>query len=173
LQANTGIRLIEISDAEVIAAHRVRDREAFARWEPAMNEDFYTVEGQQRRIAALLADHRAGDRWPAVVTEEGEVVGQITVSTILRGPLQKGYLGYWIATTHHGRGHATRAVGLVLRVMFEELQLHRAEAHVQLDNLPSQHVLHANGFTPYGIAHDHIFIDGAWRDEILWERTLA
>lgn len=173
MPSTTQIRLIEPADAEVIAAHRVRDRAAFARWEPAWDDDFYTAKGQEQRIAGLLADHRSGDRWPAVVTADGAVIGQITVSTIVRGPLQKGFLGYWIASTHHGQGHATRAVGLVLRVMLEELELHRAEAHVQLDNLPSQHVLRANGFTPFGIAHQHFFINGGWRDELLWERTLG
>ena len=43
-----------------------------------------------------------------------------------------------------------------------------AEAHTQVENLPSHGVLRNNGFTSYGIAHAHIFIGGEWRDEIFW-----
>lgn len=35
MRSSTGIRLIEPTDAAPIAAHRVRDFEAFRPWEPA------------------------------------------------------------------------------------------------------------------------------------------
>ncbi|WP_182879592.1 GNAT family N-acetyltransferase [Microbispora sp. H10949] len=168
----TSIRLVRVDDAEIIAAHRARDRRAYAQWEPAQPDEFYTTAGQRARIERLLADHRRGDRWPAVIVAEGEVIGQVTVSTILRGPFGKGFLGYWVATACQGRGHATRAVGQTLAVMRRDLGLRRAEAHTRLENLASQHVLRANGFRPWGIAHAHILVDGAWRDEIFWERLL-
>ncbi|HYJ70762.1 MAG TPA: GNAT family protein [Nocardioidaceae bacterium] len=168
----TEIRLIDPDDADALTVHRVRDAEAFVQWEPAQPDDFFTLEGQRRRIDQLLTDHSDGSRWPGAVLADGEVIGQMTVSTIIRGPFRKGFLGYWIATTHHGKGHASRAVGLVLRVMADDLGLHRAEAHTQVDNLPSQVALGKNGFRSWGIAHDHIYMQGAWRDEIFWERTL-
>jgi ribosomal-protein-alanine N-acetyltransferase len=57
--------------------------------------------------------------------------------------------------------------------MTEELGLHRAEAFAQLENIASNKVLEKNGFTKWGLAHSHIYIAGAWRDEIFWEQTLA
>jgi [ribosomal protein S5]-alanine N-acetyltransferase len=66
----------------------------------------------------------------------------------------------------------TTILGLALRVMADELGLHRAEAHTQVENLASHGVLRRNGFVSYGIAHGHIFIQGAWHDEIFWERIL-
>jgi ribosomal-protein-alanine N-acetyltransferase len=57
-------------------------------------------------------------------------------------------------------------------MMISELDLHRAEAFTQMDNLGSQHVLRNNGFVPCGVARAHIFTAGMWRDEILWERLL-
>ena len=168
----TAIRLIELGDADALAAHQARDREAFARWEPARPDTFFTPNGQRERIEALLDDRRRGNRWPGVVLADGVVVGQVTVSTILGEPFRKGFLGYWIGSSHQGRGHASRAVGLTLRLMAEQLGLHRAEAHTQVENLPSHGVLRKNGFRSYGIAHDHIYIHGEWCDEIFWERTL-
>ncbi|MCZ0990819.1 GNAT family protein [Streptomyces diastatochromogenes] len=78
-----------------------------------------------------------------------------------------------MASFAQDQGHAGRAVGLVLRVMTDELGLHRAEASTHLENLPSQRVLRRNGFSPYGVAHSSIFLDGSWRDGLLWERVLG
>lgn len=168
----TSIRLVDVADANAIAVHRARDLKAFERWEPRLPPDFYTTEGQRRRIERMLGRHEQGEQWPGVVLADGEVIGQVTVNTIVRGPCLKGSLGYWVATTDQGRGHASRAVALVLDVMREQLGLHRAEATTHLENIPSQHVLRSGGFTPYGVAHSHIFINGAWRDSLLWERVL-
>ncbi|MFI1806670.1 GNAT family N-acetyltransferase [Streptomyces californicus] len=171
---STTIRLIEPADAAPIAAHRVRDAEAFRRWEPAQPPDYFTARGQAERIEELLAGHRAGTVWPGVVLFDGEVIGQVTVGGILPQPhLRRASLGYWIATVAQNRGHAGDAVGLALRVMREELGLHRVEASTNLENLPSQRVLRRNGFTPYGVAHAAILLDGAWRDGLLWERVLG
>ncbi|MEW2160032.1 GNAT family protein [Streptomyces sp. NPDC007189] len=171
--ATTSVRLIEVADAPALAAHLERDAEDFARWQPARPQGFHTAEHQAARIEQLLATHRSGGGWPGVIVAGGAVVGQVTVSTILRGPLQKGFLSYWVATAAQGHGHAGRAVAQVLRVMKEELGLHRAEAHTQLENLASHAVLRRNGFTPWGVAHAHLHIGGAWRDEIFWERNLT
>lgn len=168
----TGIRLVRPEDAPELAAHLACDAEAFARWEPDRPEAFYTAEGQLRRIERQLEEHRRGGTWPGVVVAGDAVIGQVTSSGIVRGPFRKGSVGYWVATPHQGRGHARRAVGLLLRLMAGELDLHRAEASTQLENLASQRVLRANGFSPYGVAHAHILLQGAWRDGLLWERTL-
>jgi ribosomal-protein-alanine N-acetyltransferase len=167
------IRLIDLADAAAIASHLARDAKEFARWQPARPEGFLTAAGQVKRIEQLLDNHHRGSAWPGVIVADDAVIGQVTVSTILRGPFQKGFLGYWVAAPFQGCGHASRAVNLVLRVMTEELGLYRAEAHTQLENLASHGVLRKNGFTPWGIAHSHIYIDGAWRDEVFWERRLT
>jgi len=169
----TTIRLVDTADAATIAAHRVRDATAFRPWEPAQPNAFYTTAGQVERIEQLLQGYRDGTAWPGVVLGDDIVIGQVTVGTIMRQPfLRKGSLGYWIGSVFQNHGHASRAVDLVLRVMADELGLHRAEASTRLENLPSQKVLRRNGFTPMGVAHEHIFLDGAWRDGILWERRL-
>ncbi|WP_405634255.1 GNAT family N-acetyltransferase [Streptomyces sp. NBC_01178] len=174
MPSSTTIRLIEPADAAPVAAHRARDAEAFRRWEPAQPADCFTPQGQEERIEGLLAGYRASTVWPGVVLADGEVVGQVTVGNILPQPhLRRGSLGYWIATAAQNRGHAGRAVGLALRVMREELGLHRAEASTNLENLPSQRVLRRNGFTPYGVAHAAILLEGEWRDGLLWERVLG
>jgi ribosomal-protein-alanine N-acetyltransferase len=170
--SETSIRLVQRDDAEALAVHLAHDAEAFAQWQPAHPGEYYTVAGQRGRIERLLARHENGASWPGVVLAGDVVVGQITVQDILRRAWRKASLGYWIATTHQGQGHATRAVSLAVQLMSNELGLHRAEASTQMDNLGSQHVLRNNGFVPFGVARSHMFTVGVWRDEVLWERLL-
>ncbi|MFC8227817.1 GNAT family N-acetyltransferase [Streptomyces sp. NPDC057287] len=169
----TSIRLIEPSDAPALAGLLSRDKQAYARWLPARPAEFYTPDGQASAIESLLASHGKGLAWPGVVVSDETVVGQVGISSILRGPFQKGFLGYWVSSLHQGTGHASRAVGLALRIAEDELNLHRLEAHTQLENHASQAVLRRHGFRSWGIAHDHFYADGAWRDEVFWERILA
>ena len=174
MPSGTTIRLIEPADAAPIAAHRLRDVDAFRPWEPAQPPDFFTPQGQAERIDRLLSGHRSGAVWPGVVLADDQVIGQITVAGILPQPhLRRASLGYWIATVAQNQGHASHAVRLVLRVMTDDLGLHRAEASTHLENLSSQRVLRRNGFSPYGVAHSSIFLDGNWRDGLLWERILG
>ena len=168
----TSIRLITIGDAEAITEHIVRDRETKGRWEPAFSPDYYTLDGQRRRIERMLALHRGGQSWPAVILDGQTVIGQITVQEILQRAWRKASIGYWVGTPYQGQGHATRAVGLAVRLMADDLGLHRAEAHTQIENVSSQNVLRKNGFLPIGIVRSHIFTAGAWHDEIMWERLL-
>ncbi|GAA4987220.1 hypothetical protein GCM10025734_11990 [Kitasatospora paranensis] len=58
-------------------------------------------------------------------------------------------------------------------MMTDELGLHRAEASTPLENLLSQRVLRRNGFSPSGVAHSSILLDGSRRDSLLWERILG
>lgn len=168
----TSIRLIEPDDAEALAAHFARDAEAFARWDPERPPEFYTPAGQRSRIEGMLMRHGNGEVWPGAVLAGDVVIGQITAQNILRHAWRKAELGYWIAYPHQGQGHATRAVGIAVHMMTTELELHRAEAFTQMDNLGSQQVLRKNGFVPCGFAHSRIFIAGMWCDQILWERLL-
>jgi ribosomal-protein-alanine N-acetyltransferase len=174
MPSSTRIRLLEPSDAAPIAAHRARDIEALRLWEPDRPAGFFTPQGQAERIDTLLAGYRAGSAWPGVVLAEDQVIGQVTVSGIRPEPhMRRGSVGYWIAGVAQNQGHAGRAVGLVLRVMTNELGLRRAEASTRLENLASHRVLRRNGFSPYGVAHSSVFLDGSWRDDLLWERILG
>jgi [ribosomal protein S5]-alanine N-acetyltransferase len=168
----TTIRLVELDDAEALAAHLRRDAEAFARWDPERPPEWYAPAEQRGRIESMLTRHQNGEVWPGVVLADDVVIGQVTVQNILRRAWRKAELGYWIGYPYQGRGHATRAVSLAVEMMTTELELHRAEAITQMDNLGSQHVLRNNGFLPCGVLRSRIFTAGAWRDEILWERLL-
>jgi ribosomal-protein-alanine N-acetyltransferase len=168
----TRIRLIRPDDAETLAAHLAKDADAFARWDPEREPEFYTAVGQRRRIEGILRKLDNGEAWPGVILADDEVIGRVTVQNILRHAWQKAELGYWVAYPHQGHGHATRAVGLAVQLMTGDLGLHRAEAFTDIDNVSSQRVLRNNGFAPCGFLRSRMFTAGIWHDNILWERLL-
>src|SRR4051794_15083710 len=62
-----------------------------------------------------------------------------------------GELGYWLVAAERGRGLATRALGLAVRWMFEDLGLERAEIVTTPDNAASLAVARRLGFVEEGL----------------------
>jgi RimJ/RimL family protein N-acetyltransferase len=77
-------------------------------------------------------------------------------------------LGYGVSRSARGRGIGTRAVRLAARWAFAELGAARVEARTDPENVPSQRLLAAAGFTREGLERRSRVIKGARRDMICW-----
>ncbi|MFI0411251.1 GNAT family N-acetyltransferase [Actinomadura sp. 3N508] len=170
LQPGVRLRVVQMADAEALAALYTANRDYLRPWEPARDDSYFTVEGQRDNLYGLIEAYATGDMWPGVILLDGEVAGRITLNNVLRGPLQTCFVGYWVARAHAGHGVATEAVRQALDVAFDGLGLHRVEAFTRVDNHASQRVLERNGFTAVGTARRHIHVDGRWHDERFFER---
>lgn len=96
--------------------------------------------------------------------QNNAICGAINLSQIFRKSFQNAYLGYYLFEKFTGKGLMTEAVGLILRHAFKNLKLHRIEANVQPENLPSIAVLKSCGFTKEGFSRKYLKIGGKWRD---------
>ncbi|MEU1125800.1 GNAT family protein [Streptomyces sp. NPDC005899] len=173
LTADVRLRPATLGDAASFAEALTRSRAHMRRWEPVRPEEFYTPEGQARRLSGLLADRDAGRAMPWVLAdEEDRVVGAMTLASIERGPFRNARLGYWVDVGRAGRGLATAAVGRVCEVARDGLGLHRVEAGTVVDNTASQRVLAKCGFEQIGTAPRYLHIDGRWADHRLFQRIL-
>ena len=166
------IRPLEPGDAAVLQPLVVANREHLAPWDPQRPEHYFTLDGQQEQVAGQLARSRAGHEYPYVMTLGRQIVGRITLSNVVRGPLQSAVLGYWIDRGHQGRGLTSQAVRTVVDLARDDLGLHRLEAGTLLHNAASQRVLLANGFEEYGVAARLLKIAGTWQDHRLFQRIL-
>ncbi|MEO3856580.1 GNAT family protein [Acrocarpospora sp. B8E8] len=164
------IRPIGLEFAEDLAKIYRENRDFLRPYEPDRPESFFTTNGQRRHIRRVLGEMDRGLRWTALIYLTGQPAGLITINNILRGVLQCGRVGYWVAEKEGSRGVASTALRLALDVAFCELALHRVEASVRTDNPRSRRVLEKNRFRLIGTARDHVFLDGQWRDEFLMER---
>ncbi|WP_370278934.1 GNAT family N-acetyltransferase [Pseudarthrobacter sp. NamB4] len=114
----------------------------------------------------------AGIALPMVLVRDGEVLGLLTLSSIVRGAFQNAHLGYWIDHTLQGAGIMTAAVAAATRIAKDNLELHRIEATTLAHNTASQRVLEKNGFERYGTAPAYLRIAGSWQDHRMFQRIL-
>ncbi|MDH6108808.1 ribosomal-protein-alanine N-acetyltransferase [Kitasatospora sp. MAP12-15] len=164
------VRLLRPQDGEALAAlldaSRLHLRESL----PTTEADYFTAEGQRRRIVRALAEHEAGRVWPGVIVHDGAVVGRISLNSITLGALRSAFVSYWLGADHLRRGLATRAVGLLLEHAFDSLLLHRVDAFTRPANEASRRVLERNGFEQVGLARRHTHVGGRWHDELLLQK---
>jgi len=74
-------------------------------------------------------------------------------------------IGYWLGEPYWGLGIATKAVGLITKYGFEELNLNRIYAGVFEYNVASMKVLEKNGFEKEGIFRNAILKNNQVYDE--------
>lgn len=161
------IRPIVLADAEEIAALYRANREFLAPFEPTRPDDFFTAEGQRRRLEEAAA---GGEGWRFAILDGDEIAGRINLTDVIRGPLQRATVGYFVDRRCNGRGLATAAVADVVEFAFGEAGLHRLAAGTLPDNLASQRVLEKNGFERFGYAHKLLLLGDEWHDHVLFER---
>jgi [ribosomal protein S5]-alanine N-acetyltransferase len=166
------IRPLERGDARELAALLARNRGFLAPFEPDRSASFFTVAGQQARLDDLEKRRRSGAGDVYAILDDGAIAGTVSLSNLVRGAFQSANVGYWVDRERNGRGLASRAVAAVVEEAFGRIGLHRLEAGTLVDNKASQRVLEKNAFTRIGVAPRYLHIAGAWRDHVLYQRTV-
>ncbi|WP_382305112.1 GNAT family N-acetyltransferase [Herbiconiux sp. UC225_62] len=170
--AGVVLRMLRADDAGRLADAYLHNREHLAHWDPVRPASFFTEPGQATEIDGALQACLAGLMLPLVLESDGEIVGRVTLTGIVRGALQGASLGYWIDARFVGRGVMSAAVAEAIRLAREELALHRVEASTLPENAASQAVLLRNGFERIGYAPHYLKIAGRWQDHVLYQRIL-
>jgi len=104
------------------------------------------------------------DSWPGRARGRPKLIGQVTVSGIVRGSAWYGYIGYWIDHRFAGRGLVPLGVALACDYCFQTLRLHRLEIDILPENTRSHRVVEKLGFIADGQRRAVLHINGAWRD---------
>jgi ribosomal-protein-alanine N-acetyltransferase len=102
---------------------------------------------------------------------DGRFAGEVTLSSVQRGPFQQAFIGYWVDQALAGQGLVPEAVVLVLRFAFETLGLHRVEIAIVPRNHASRRVVEKLGIRSEGVAIGYLEIDGRWEDHVRYAIT--
>lgn len=150
-------------EAEFLAAV-TRSRRLHGRWvtPPGTAEQF-------RRFVSRLSE--PSHRGHLVFTQDGDLVGVVVISEIVRGGFQSGYLGYYAFAPWAGLGCMRAALDQVLSLAFGAYALHRLEANIQPENLRSRTLIESLGFRCEGYSPRYLKIRGRWRDHERWALT--
>jgi ribosomal-protein-alanine N-acetyltransferase len=165
-------RPLRLEDAAALAAAYERNREHLAPWDPERPPEFYTEAGMVAHITERLElEARGLFRNFVLEGPDGSIVGRPNIQNIVRGTMQGGTLGYFIDKDHLRRGLARASVEF-LEEQARLLGLHRLEAGTMVENVPSQRVLESAGYERYGMAPKLLYLNGAWRDHVLYQKLL-
>lgn len=120
-------------------------------------------------VRALAGQARSGLALPFAIEYRGELVGQLTVATIVRGSLCSGSIGYWVSEHVAGRGIAPTAVAMAVDHCLGPVGLHRVEVNIRPENAASLRVVAKLGLRDEGLRERFLHIQGRWCDH----RTFA
>ena len=156
------------SAAQVLAFHN-KNRAAFERYEAARTEDFYT-EACQKSLLSLeydLALRQEGIRYYVYEKDNpSQIIGTICFYHIMYSIYNRCEAGYKFDSHYWHRGYATESLLFGIRLMTEELGLHRIEAYVMEENAASIRLLSALGFQYEGVCRQFIRIRDKWEDHM-------
>jgi ribosomal-protein-alanine N-acetyltransferase len=171
----TAIRPTALEDADEQLELRRVNREHTGPWDPARDESFYSAAGQRLELELDQRAWAAGTAFAFAVLamDEGDrIIGRVALSNVVRGPWQNATLGYWIDHRAGRRGHASRAVRLVLEYAFEHAGLHRVQPAIIPRNAASLRVAEKVGFRHEGRAKRYLKINGVWEDHEIFALTV-
>ena len=154
---------------------RRRNVEWLTRWEPTRppgapdvveDRDAFAV-----RCNARQRERQLGTGYGFGIFVDGGFSGEINLSSVMRGPFQSGYVGYWIDEARAGHGYMPESVVLLTRFAFEELGLHRLQIAIIPRNAASRRVVDKLGYREEGIAERYLEIAGTWEDHVRYAIT--
>ncbi|MDE3087684.1 MAG: GNAT family N-acetyltransferase [Acidobacteriota bacterium] len=168
------LRTLGEDDYDAWYVVRSRCRDWLVPWEPRPADAPPTPEDRgsfAARCAARERERQIGSGYGFGIFLEGRFVGEITLSSIQRGPFQNAFVGYWVDRELAGQGIVPEAVVVVLRFAFEELHLHRVEVAIVPRNRSSRRVVEKLGLREESVAMRYLEIDGAWEDHVRYAIT--
>jgi len=157
------------ADEDLEALHEIERRVETARY--LYNEPL-TLEATrgllERRKSLTAIDDTHDDIVLAMtIAPSGELIGHVTLQLISRQHRQ-GEIGYVLHPEHRGHGYATEAAGLMLRLGFDELDLHRIVGRLDARNAASARVLERLGMRLEAHLHENEFVKGEWVSELVY-----
>jgi ribosomal-protein-serine acetyltransferase len=146
------LRLLQMSDAPELFALTDVNRSYLRQWLPWL--DVVTrVEDTQDFIAKTLAQFAEQEGLVAAICDSGNIAGTIGFNRIDR--LERvGYIGYWLAEAHRGRGMMTESCRSLIDYGFTTLKLDRVVIACATGNHRSRAIPLRLGFSHEGVVRD-------------------
>ncbi len=126
------------------------------RWIPVIPSPYTEADAR----AFIRGEVSTGPEHSFAMTSHSAVVGSIGMSVNTN---RTGRIGYWCARDSRGRGLTPRALRLICRLGFEELDLGRLELITEPENHLSQRVAEKIGFRREGVLRSHMLHPGGRR----------
>lgn len=154
--------------SHMIMDYYVRNKDFFAQFDPAREDDFYTEDYQKRIIEddCRQIENNTGYRFWIVEKNDYVIIGMAAFNSIVWGPFKSSFLSYKLDKDYLNRGYMTQAVLKCKDIAFNDIGLHRIEANIMPRNKASLRVVEKAGFINEGLSKEYLNINGVWEDHI-------
>ncbi|MGH3004105.1 MAG: GNAT family N-acetyltransferase [Gaiellaceae bacterium] len=161
------VRPFESGDFE--ALHAMHADAGVARW--LYNEPRDAAGSRELLDLKIAGSAFAGEGdWlsgAVVLGESGEVVGDLALHWVSE-PYRTVEIGFVLDPRHQGRGYATEAARELLRVAFEQFEMHRAIGRCEARNTGSVRVLEKLGMRREAHLVENELVKGEWQSELVY-----
>lgn len=163
------IQPLDPSHVKVVLAFLKRNQSFFKDFQPTPDKNYFSEDFQQKLLLSDVKQWIKKTKYPFYLFhhrdhERGQILGTVTLSNVVRGPLQSCFIGYKVDQQIQGKGIATEGIAHVIQFAFNRLKLHRIEANIMPDNLASIRVVEKLGFKKEGFSEKYLKINGKWED---------
>ncbi len=170
------LRPLVVGDFDAWREVRRRNVDWLVKWEPVRQPGQPdTVEDRESfhvRCNARQRERQLGTGYGFGIFVDGELAGEMNLSTVQRGPFQSAYVGYWIDEKYAGQGYTPEALVVLIRFVFEELKLHRLQVSIIPRNAASRRVVEKLQIRDEGVALRYLEINGVWEDHVRYGITV-
>jgi RimJ/RimL family protein N-acetyltransferase len=150
----------------LLAIHSQAEVVRYLYWEPMSESDVRAALERKIGQTAIRAE-RENLSLGVVLKATSELIGDCTLF-YLSSLHRQGEIGFAFHPDHHGRGYATEAARLLLRLAFEELDLHRVIGRLEARNTASARLLERLGMRQEAHLVENEFVKGEWQSELVF-----
>ena len=154
-------------DDDLDAFHSIQRRPDVVRylyWEPRTRDQSSEML-ERRKLQTTIEKEGDGLHLAAELQATGELIGHFNLFYVSQEHRQ-GEIGFVVHPDHHGFGYATEGAGLMLRLGFEELGLHRIVGRCDARNTSSARLMERLGMRREAHLIENEFVKGEWTDEL-------
>ena len=106
-------------------------------------------------------------RLAVLLKKNGRVIGDVVLQWI-DNPHRQGEIGFVLHPDHQGHGYTTEAAGVLLRIAFEDVGLHRVVGHTEARNAASTRVMEKLGMRQEAHFVENEFVKDEWQSELVY-----
>lgn len=163
---NIYLRALEPEDLELV--YNIENNEAF--WEVSAQSTPYSQYLIKQYLENSHKDiYEAKQLRLVICTRQGEAIGLIDLYDFDPKQLRAG-VGIVIEDRNRrGQGYGEQALQLLSKYCFVHLGLHQVYAGVGADNFTSRRLFEKLGFRQTGRKKDWNFVNGSFKDELLYQ----
>lgn len=168
---NISLRILNESHADMVLRFYLNNQAVIRKYEVEKPDNFYTVPFQQKILAAELQDFIHGKYARFYLfspNSPDRILGTVSFSDMKRSAFFSCQIGYKIDSSHTHQGYGYAMLRSAMEIMETECFMHRFNAYILPENIPSVKLVQRLGFQLEGTARSYAFLNGKWQDHLLY-----